>query len=74
MWSLTKFNGDTIEWYSSKEYKDVEQNLDEAKKVLYNIEQILKDKGISDEGAILLIQKELFLFGVKNKNCLRLKE
>ena len=66
MWSLTKFNGDTIEWYSSKEYKDVEHNLDEAKKVLYNIEQILKDKGISDEGAIILIQKELKKWNAPN--------
>lgn len=59
MWNLTKFNGDTIEWYSSKEYKEVEQNLAKAEKILYNIDAILKDKGISDDGALPLIRREL---------------
>ena len=37
MWSLTKFNGEEIAWYSEKEYREVERNLDKAEKILYNI-------------------------------------
>ena len=64
MWNLTKFNGEEIAWYSEEEYREVEQNLDKAEKILYNIDTILKDESISDDGALLLIRRELVKWNV----------
>ena len=59
MWNLTNFHGEEVIWYSKEEYKKVEQNLDKVEKILYNIDAILKDESISDDGALLLIRREL---------------
>ena len=64
MWNFKKFDGEDINWYSEKEYEEVREHLAEALKILYNIDRIIKDESISDEGAILLIQREL-----KNGMC-----
>ncbi len=64
MWNLKNFRGEEVTWYSEKEYKGILDNLAEALKLLYNIDKLIKDESISDEGAILLIQREL-----KNGMC-----
>ena len=60
MCKIKEFNEDSIEWYSSRGHQDEgEKDLANAEKILYNIDVILKDKSISDDGALLLIQKEI---------------
>ena len=59
MWRKEDYLGNEVTWYSEEEYRVLEKKLDLMDKILYNINQAIKDESLEENGMWLVIEKEL---------------
>lgn len=59
MWRKEDYLGNEVTWYSEEEYGALEKKLDLMDKILYNINQAIKDESLEENGMWLVIEKEL---------------